>query len=143
MRVATEGPARSGISRNQSLPTAAQVPFDVPDWMTPDNRRRAAAIYDHVRERLIRARVDYRASVLVLASLTENREADFLTEEQFSHFGPPASHRRWGRIRSGVGDRLGYYPDIEQSVIVRAMEDLRQLYDWVKAGAEAAARPCS
>jgi hypothetical protein len=56
--------------------------------MTPDNRRRAVAIYDHVRERLIRARVDYRASVLVLASITENREADFLTQEQFSRFGP-------------------------------------------------------
>jgi hypothetical protein len=28
-----------------------------------------------------------------------------------------------------VGDHIGYYPDIEQSVIVRAMEDLRQLYD--------------
>jgi hypothetical protein len=86
--VAAHQPARAGIGRNQSLPTAAQVPLDVPEWITPDNRRRAVAIYDHVRERLIRARVDYRASVLILASITENREADFLTEEQFSRFGP-------------------------------------------------------
>jgi hypothetical protein len=84
MRVAAVDSA--GISRNRSLPTAAQVPLDVPVSITPDNRRLAEEIYDHVREALIRARVDYRASVLILASVTENREADFLTEEQFARF---------------------------------------------------------
>ena len=59
------------------IPTAQQVPLDLPAGASQEIRASSAALYDYVRSELIASGIDHETAIIILSSITLHGHRDF------------------------------------------------------------------